>query len=141
MRKDIKEQQHLDELRSLLFQKGYRRPFMISVPGRALSRFKGTLDSCLNFYLDYAETNQLKAGRLEMETMAPYNDKIAASFKINFDPQEGFQIRQMVISKHGVSNHLNYDIRHNREIPGSMTLEGLFPKQKPWERHLKGFRR
>lgn len=141
MRKDIKEQQHLDELRSLMFQKGYRRPFSISVPGRALSRFEGTLDRCLEYFLDYLAGNQVAGGRLEMETKAPYNDDIVASFKMNYNQQEGFQIRQMAIGKKGVELSRNYDIRHNRQIPGSMSLEGLFPQPKPWEKHIKGLRR
>ena len=133
--KPIDLEQAVKDFATHMRQYGYRNSFTLSLPPKP--DFTGNLNDCLNRYLA-ANAAAESYTSFELRTKAPYNPEIVCRFKIEFDRQSGFQIHNMLI-KHLVTKiEHEYKLHNNRELPGSQTLSGLFPKPKPWDFLKKG---
>ncbi|MNU20714.1 hypothetical protein D3C71_89630 [compost metagenome] len=127
-----------EKLRMLFYQKGYRRKFTLSVPGSGLPKQMDDLRKCLEVFKMLLDVGKASFCQLELETTAPYNDRITCRFKLDYSESNGINIRELEVRSLETNNIKVFQIRSNHEIPGSMTLESLFPKPKPWDYLKRG---
>lgn len=127
-----RENELADKLRILLYQKGYRRRFTLRAIGRRQCR--GEITECLEQFLGQHCSGIVS---LELETMAPYNDQITCRFTLDYEPDKGFKIKELTVGKPGYPSR-TFPCATGQDIPGSMSLEGLFKKLRPWEWNMKG---
>lgn len=127
-----------ESLMNLLHQKGYRKRFALSVPGSNYPRQYGMLAKCLDIFFKLLKEGRAPSGKLELDTYAPYNDGISCRFKLHYDESGSFKVRELVVHSQEVHQNKKFQFSSNHEIPGSMTLEALFAKPKPWEGIRKG---
>jgi len=135
------EQQYknaVSDFAAQIYRKGYRGRFTIERATTGSVPFSGTLSQCLYQLYDISGPGTGLPPTIELATHPPYNQKLDCRFKIGFDPAKGFGIREMNITNQADGRHRQYRIDHNHQIPGSQAVVALFPKAKPWERHLKG---
>ncbi|MBB1642771.1 hypothetical protein [Sphingobacterium sp. UME9] len=136
--KPIDLEKAVTDFATQLRQYGYRNSFKISLPGK--NDYLGNLNDCLNRYLA-ANTKVESYPMFELRTKAPYNTAIQCRFKIEFGMHEGFNIKTVWIKNLKTDVEHEFRLRSNREMPGAQTLEGMFPKPKPWDFLKKGKRR
>ncbi|MGE8426336.1 MAG: hypothetical protein ACN6O7_00600 [Sphingobacterium sp.] len=127
-----REKEWADKLRMLLYQKGYRRRFTLRAIGAP--QCSGAITECLEQFLGRHRSGKVT---LELETMAPYNDQITCRFALDYEPDKGYKIKELTVGKPGYPSR-TFPCATGQDIPGSMSLEGLFKKPKPWEWNMKG---
>jgi hypothetical protein len=132
-----KTKQSLHELKMLLFQKGYRKRFSLVIGEDNRNRYHGELGKCLDVLGRALSGNPTKGTMVSLETTAPFNDRITCSFTITID-ESGLGIKELMVQNLRSKESRQFTYRNNKEIPGSQSLEGLFPKPKPWDRLLRG---
>ncbi|WP_433863900.1 hypothetical protein [Sphingobacterium thalpophilum] len=127
------------EMANLFRQYGYRNSFTITMPKSGQPKFTGKLNDCLNRFLAATIKRELSSSQgFELETWAPYSRNILCRFHMDFDKQEGFKVHKMEVINLKVKLTHEFRLRSNREMPGAQTLEGMFPKPKPWDFLKKG---
>lgn len=127
----------INDFTALMYQKGYRARFMLA--GDQM-QFHGSLSECLETFLQ-SWTAKGRSTVLKLETYAAYrhaSDHINCVLQGKYDPEKGFQIEQMDIVQRPSGKSQTYRLINNRQIPGIMAVQGLFPKPKPWDHILKG---
>ncbi|WP_142685746.1 hypothetical protein [Chitinophaga polysaccharea] len=123
----------------MIRQYGYRNRFTIEMQGSGISKFTGNLNDCLNRYLAASINGKIGINSFfELETALPFNQRILCRFKMAFDNISGFTIKQLEISDRVSKTNKVFNLRLNKELPGSQTIEGLFPKPRPWDFLRKG---
>ena len=119
----------------VLHQKGYRGRFAMSITVRGRAPFFGDLTQCLHEYL--TQTKQVY-DLFILETKAPYRDELRCEFTMDYDDTKGFLIRHLKVTDTLKQEQKLFPVENNQLFPGSQTIGMLFPKEKPWNRHLKG---
>lgn len=137
MNSESTEKQAKEAIINLLRQKGYRNRFALSVPGSNFPRQYGMLAKCLEVFFMLLKEGRAPSGKLELDTTAPYNDRITCKFKLEYQEVKGFIVRELTVHKMYFQSR-QFNLSHNQQVPGSMTLESLFPKPKPWDNIRKG---
>jgi len=125
----------MESITHLLYQKGYRQHFTIRVPGSGRPVRSGNISSCLQYFFESKDTGP---SRIELATTAPYAFHIKCRFYLGYEDKDGFSITRLFVENIRARDNREFQFRHNQEIPGAMSLEGLFPKPKPWEQIWKG---
>lgn len=122
----------------LMYRKGYRGKYSLLHPGTGHPGMMGTLSTCLEkFLIGYGLTDKTK-DRFQLDTYADNTNNISCTFKIQFDEVKGFLIKEVGIRNVLSGENRLYRITNNNQIPGSVAVQGLFPKPKPWVHRLKG---
>ena len=138
MEEDKRNNILVSDFAQLMYSKGYRGKYTLLHPGTGHPGMMGTLTDCLEKFLTgYRLTEQTK-DKLQLDTYADNSLSINCSFKIQFDEVKGFLIREVNVRNVPSEANRLYKITHNQQIPGSVAVQGLFPKPKPWEKHIKG---
>lgn len=123
----------VSDFASDLFRKGYRADFKVTHTHDARLIASGRLAHCLTSFL----MNGILDADFRLETHAPYEKAVTCQFKMAYDPVKGFLVRQMIIRDAVSKNEHQYNLVNNQQIPGANSLQGLFPKPKPWEHLFK----
>lgn len=97
----------------------------------------GNLSDCLHGLYDVWRQEGHSASA-ELSTRPVYYDNLDCVIEIIFDPVKGFRVRNMEIKDSVSGQSRNYRFVNNHQVPGANSLQGLFPKPKPWDRLLKG---
>jgi len=126
------------ELIHLLYQKGYRRTFTLVHPGTNHPDISGTLNDCLDKFLVGYRLDDKRWDKLQLSTLAPYNDHLTCTLQLQFDEAKGFLIRELTIEDKVSREQRYYRLSNNQQVPGAGSIEGLFPKPKPWDDIAKG---
>lgn len=138
----MKEQQNykiaVSDFTAFLYQKGYRGKYTLHDPVTGHPRVTGTLSTCLDKFLSCYRLDNGKCKKFELRTQAPYNARISCSFKIELDEVKGFLVRELTIEDKVTLDQRYYMLGNNRQIPGANSIEGLFPKPKPWDDAARG---
>lgn len=130
----------LTDFNAVILLKGYRGKFRIidkgPQPGQAQS-----LSRCLRHFLESYVAEEQKKSAFELETYAEYShadDHIKCNFKVRLDPDKGFKVSEIIVSHQPSGGRKHYRLNSNHQTPGVFVVQGLFPKPKPWDNHLKG---
>lgn len=135
MENSLTRKEAIEKITMLFHRKGYRRDFMLD---EDRIQQGGSIRQCLEVFLKQYEAGEYADGSFHLITYAPYNDRITCDFKMKFDEQKSFLITEFLVTNLKTDDYRQYHLRHNNELPGSMTLESLFPKPKPWDWIKKG---
>jgi hypothetical protein len=132
-------QKQVQDFTSLMYQKGYRGRFHLVRTGTGRPQTMGSLRSVLEIQLsDYFNTAG-KSALFELKTYADLAEKIECRFKILLSETKGLQVQQLeVLDTRSDQRKLYGRLDHNNQIPGSVAVQSLFPKPKPWDDYLKG---
>lgn len=128
----------VDDFAAQLYRKGYRRRYKLDRTATDKILFTGTLSECLDQLYNISRPKEGQALVFELSTRPPYGDKLDCRFDMAYEPVKGFRIRSMDIRDTLSGESRRYSITNNHQIPGSQAVLALFPKPKPWDRHLKG---
>lgn len=138
----MKEKQQSDgtvvsDLTTFLYQKGYRGKFGLSHrSGRVYTT--GSLRNCLEIFLgDYNQGGRTDP-HFQLETDADGTGKIKCTFQMQLDEVKGFLIKEVGIADKVSKEARHYHLQNNQQVPGSVAVQGLFPKPKPWDHLRKG---
>jgi hypothetical protein len=128
----------VSDFTTFLYQKGYRGRFSAEMPAKGKTLFAGKLSDCLIDLLQHCNDRSASPSVLELKTTAPYADNLQCTFSLRYDEIKGFLITGAAYrdTKTGLGH--SYAISNNQQLPGANSIEGLFPKPKPWDNHLKG---
>lgn len=126
---------HTDRLVSLLYQKGYRGPFTIRVFQSGRPMHSGDLRRLLAYFF---QSKNEHISQAELTTHAPYAPHIQCRMQVAYSGKEGFVIKELLVTNKQSRESRHLQFGHNQQLPGSMSIEGLFPKPKPWDNLLKG---
>lgn len=133
MTADDHNNEDIKKLAGLFYEKGYRQNFTLHHPDHRRVLHYGRLSDCLAVWL---KMQKGATATMDLQTHAPYRSDILCRFRLANDPEDGLSIKELTLS--GRAHQRRFRFRHNREVPGAMTLEGFFPKEKPWNRFRKG---
>ncbi|WP_029274615.1 hypothetical protein [Pedobacter borealis] len=128
----------VSDFTSFIYQKGYRKHFSIDLVAKERIVFAGNLSDCLKKILNWLSRENNSATGFELRTTAPYADNLECIFKVRFDEVKGFLINGVTFHDKNSGLDHRYSISSNHQIPGANSVEGLFPKPKPWAHRLKG---
>lgn len=132
--KEESQKTAIDDFTAMLYRKGYRGKFTVGGKEVRTRTEPQNLSRCLELLLKEKSTGK----PFELNTYAPYSDELSCHFTVGFDAVKGFLIKEMTIRDSQSDEIRQYRIAANHQIPGAMSIQGLFPRPKPWERHLKG---
>ncbi|MBK1439800.1 hypothetical protein JHJ32_07385 [Parapedobacter sp. ISTM3] len=132
------EEAAIRKLVSLMHGKGYRGRFSIDFSGRRGQKYHGNLRQCLAQFFAAGNGQDESPAKIELETTAPYNHRIICKMGMDYSEESGFSIREMEIHHVRTKERKHFRLRSDRDLPGAMTLESMFPKPKPWDWMLKG---
>lgn len=137
---DSEEQKRIavSDFTTLLYQKGYRGRFSVELPATNNTFFAGRLSDCLSDALKQYNATTGMGSVLKLKTTAPYADHLECSFSVRFDEVKGFLVNGAAFRDTKTGKSHAYRISNNQQLPGANSIEGLFPKPKPWDKHLKG---
>lgn len=123
---------------SFMYQKGFRGKYKLLQPGTNHPGITADLSACLNIFLTGYDLSEKASDRLQLDTYADQGSRLNCTFQVRFDEVKGFQIEQMMIKNTQSNETRQYHIANNHQIPGSVAVQGLFPKPKPWDNIIKG---
>lgn len=130
---DTTDNEAIKKLAGLFYEKGYRQDFTLHYPGADRVILRDSLSGCLAAML---KLHPEKATLMDLQTHAPYRSDILCRFRLLSHQKEGFSVRELLLSCK--TGQRTFRFRHNREIPGAMTLEGFFPKERHWKKPGRG---
>jgi hypothetical protein len=134
-KKDLKDM--VTEFATFLYQKGYRGKFGLSHnAGRIYTT--GSLRNCLEIFLSDFEQGGRTDPHFELSTYADAAQKLDCTFRLQLDEGKGFLIREMNITDKVSRETKKYRLANNQQMHGSQSLQGMFPRPKPWDRFRKG---
>ena len=126
----------VSDLTSMLLREGYRNKFSVSSTGSSGPLITDKLSKCLEHFLQGGRADN--TAEFELRTCPPYSDHLECLFQLKFDQLKGFLIKELTIKDRVSQESRYYRITNNQQVPGAMSVQGLFPKPKPWDDHLKG---
>lgn len=133
-----REEIAVSDFTTFLYQKGYRGRFSVELVPTNKIFFTGKLSNCLNDALRQYNSTTNTGSMLELKTTAPYADQLECTFSVKFDEVKGFLITGAAYRDTKTGRSHGYRISSNQQLPGANSIEGLFPKAKPWDNHRKG---
>lgn len=126
----------INSITRLFYQRGYRQHFTLSAPGSGRPMQSGDLTRCLRYFFQSKGT--APGSILELQTHAPYRSDIICRFVLNYDAKIGFKVKEMHVSERNTQAKHHFHFSNNNQLPGALSVEGFFPKLKPWQKHLRG---
>ncbi len=138
MEKKNDQKTMVTDFSTLLYQKGYRGKFGLSQPEAGLIYTTGSLRNCLEIFLNIFEQGGRTDQLFELNTYADTAQKLDCTFRLQFDEAKGFLVREMDINDKVSRETKKYRLANNQQVHGSQSLQGLFPRPKPWEQFRKG---
>lgn len=139
----MKEKQQSDgtavsDFTTFLYQKGYRGVFRLSQPTTGRIQTSGSLRNCLNiFFSDYNHGGRTDP-HFQLRAYADNAEKLECALTMEFDNVKGFLIREVEVTNKATNDRKHYRLVNNQQVPGSVAVQGLFPKPKPWDHLRKG---
>jgi len=129
---------NIGDFTATMYSKGYRREFDLVAQDSGRLLFRGKLTDCLRKALMDGEEIRENGGRCILVTHPPYEDRISCTFKVGYDRTRGFTVTEMDIQHQETGAKKHYQLMHNQQLPGAMSIGGLFPRPKPWDKHIRG---
>ncbi len=139
---DENQKTMVSDFTTFLYQKGYRGKFRLRQLNAGRVQTTGSLRNCLEvLFGDYQQGGKTDPA-FQLSTYADGANKIECTFQMKVDEVKGFLIKELLIADSISNSNKHYRFVNNQQVPGSVAVQGLFPKPKPWDNHLKGkFRR
>ena len=128
----------VEDLTAFLYHKGYRGKFRLSQPEAGRIQTTASLRNCLEIFLADFQQGGRSDPHFELKTYANGAQNLECTFLMLWDDAKGFLIREMDISDRVSGESRKYRLQDNRQMLGSQSLHGLFPRPKPWDRFRKG---
>jgi len=142
MESNNKYEEHINDFVAFMSAKGYRSRFQIC-ENEFSERKKGFgyLKNCLEGQVGVMiKNNSLEHAFFLSTEMYSTNikERIECRLTINYDPTDGFVIREVRIKPETHPDKKHLHLRHNNELPGYHAVDGMFIKKKIWDDHMRG---
>jgi hypothetical protein len=123
---------------SFLYRKGYRGRYDLTGEHGAHLRSNAPLTECLKQIVD--RSSQAPDGtRYILQTYAdPLEKIVCCEFTVSLDDTDGFLIQSVMVSIPSKNIYRPYRLHYNNQVPGAVQACSIQPKERPWDRFLKG---
>lgn len=123
---------------TLLYQKGYRGRYTVHDKETGPPLSYASLEHCLKVIVDHYTQDKEKVPHFWLRTYADVAQHYECKFKVTIDDVKGFLVKGVDIKNYQTQETKSYPILKNQQIPGSVAVQALFPKPKPWDGIKKG---
>lgn len=128
----------VSDFTTFMYQRGYRGKYTLLHPGTNHPGMSGSLSACLEKFLTGYDLTEQTRDTFRLETYADQAYRLRCTFKLQYDQVKGFLIRKIDITNTLTEQNRTYNLSVNHQVPGSVAIQGLFPKPKPWDHIRKG---
>jgi hypothetical protein len=128
----------VSDFTSFLYRKGYRGRYNLIGEHGANLCSNAPLDQCLTQIVSSSQQAPLNTWYTLHTYADPLEKVVSCEFKVSLDDTDGFLVQSILVSIPSKHIYRPYRVHYNNQVPGAMQACSIKPKERPWDRFLKG---